>query len=67
LKDYTDVLFNMALLNSGFLIENPTDLTEPLQKLLKLGFGLRTDAPTEEIEIDVSSLEEEEETKDEPD
>jgi HSP90 family molecular chaperone len=29
-KEYADLLFNMALLNSGFLIENPTDFTEPM-------------------------------------
>lgn len=66
-KEYSDLMFNMALLNSGFLIENPTDLTEPMQKLLKVGFGLKKDAPIEEIEIDVSTLEEEEENREEPD
>ena len=30
LNEYADVLFNMALLNSGFLIENPADFTQPL-------------------------------------
>lgn len=61
IAEYADLLYNMALLNSGFLIENPVDFTQPLQKLLKVGFGLRRDAPIEEIEIDISSLEEEEE------
>jgi HSP90 family molecular chaperone len=28
--EYADVLYNMALLNSGFLIENPSDFTQPL-------------------------------------
>ena len=27
LTEYADLIFNMALLNSGFLIENPTDFT----------------------------------------
>lgn len=27
LVEYADLIFNMALLNSGFLIENPTDFT----------------------------------------
>jgi HSP90 family molecular chaperone len=40
----TDLLYNMALLNSGFLIENPSDFTSPLYRLLKLGFGLKKDA-----------------------
>ncbi len=57
--EYADLLFNMAMLNSGFLIENPSDFTVPLQKLLKVGFGIRRDAPIEEIEVDISSVEDE--------
>jgi len=34
---------------------------------LKLGFGLRKDAPIEEIEIDISSFEEDEEEVEEAD
>jgi len=60
LKEYADLLFNMAMLNSGFLIENPTEVAKPVEKLLRLGFGLRKDAEVEEIEVDISSLEEEE-------
>ena len=30
LEEYTDVLYNMALLNSGFLIESPSEFTQPL-------------------------------------
>jgi heat shock protein beta len=67
LAEYADLLYNMALLNSGFLIENPTDFTLPLQKLLKVGFGIRKDAPIEEIEIDLSSIEEESTSPEEPD
>lgn len=65
--EYADLLYNMALLNSGFLIENPTEFTSPMQKLLKVGFGLKREAPVEEIEVDISSIEEEEETPEEPD
>jgi HSP90 family molecular chaperone len=59
-KEYGTLLYNMALLNSGFLIENPTEFIVPMQKLLKVGFGLRKDAPVEEIEVDISSSTEEE-------
>ena len=52
--EYGTLLYNMALLNSGFLIENPTDFVSPLQKLLKLGFGLQRDAPIEEIEVEIN-------------
>ena len=66
-KDYATLLFNIALLNSGFLIENPADFAAPIQQLLKLGFGLRKDAPIEEIEVDISSVEDEEGSTEEPD
>lgn len=49
------------------MIENPIDMTAPLQKLLKVGFGLKRDAAIEEIDVDISSIEEEEETPEEPD
>jgi heat shock protein beta len=29
-KEYADLLYNIALLNSGFLIEDPADFTSPL-------------------------------------
>lgn len=71
-QEYGTLLYNMALLNSGFLIENPTEFIVPMQKLLKVGFGLRKDAPVEEIEVDISSSTEEEqeqekEKEEEPD
>lgn len=64
--EYADLLYHGALLNSGFMIENPIDFTAPLQKLLKVGFGLKKDAPIEEIDVDISSIEEEE-VAEEPD
>ena len=71
-KEYGTLLYNMALLNSGFLIEHPTEFISPMQKLLKVGFGLRKDAPVEEIEVDISSSaadeeQEQEQEKEEPD
>jgi heat shock protein beta len=71
-KEYGTLLYNMALLNSGFLIEHPTEFILPMQKLLKVGFGLRKDAPVEEIEVDISSSaadeeQEQEQEKEEPD
>lgn len=65
LKEYTDLLYNMALLNSGFLVENPSEMTIPLQKLLKVGFGIKRDAPIEEIEVDISSIDEDEAVEEE--
>ena len=58
---YANLLFQMALLNSGFLIESPVDLTEPLEKLIKVGFGLSRDEPVEEIEVSLEDDQDEEE------
>jgi|Transcript_39184 hypothetical protein len=58
--EYADLLFQMAVLNSGFAVENPMDLTEPLERLIKVGFGLARDEPCEEIEIELDDDEEEE-------
>jgi len=56
--EYADLLFQMAILNSGFLVENPMDMTEPLEKLIKVGFGLERDDPVEEIEVELDDEEE---------
>jgi len=55
----------MALLNSGFLIESPVDLTEPLEKLIKVGFGLSREEAVTEIEIELEDEEDEEEEEEE--
>lgn len=60
-SEYADLLFQMAILNSGFNVDNPMDLTEPLEKLIKVGFGLDRNEPTSEIEIELDDEEEEEE------
>jgi molecular chaperone HtpG len=51
--EYVDLLYQMALLNSGFNNEEPTELTTPLEKLIRVGFGVDRDAPIEEIEIEL--------------
>ena len=61
-EDMARLMFNMALLNSGFNIDDPSAFTGPLQKLINVGFGLSRDAPVEEIEVEI---EEEEEKKEE--
>ena len=57
----------MGLLNSGFLIENPTEFIVPLQRLLKVGFGLEKDAAIEEIEVEVEEEETPPQEQEEPD
>ena len=59
--EYADLMFQMAILNSGFLIENPMDLTEPLEKLIKVGFGLSRDEAVEEIDVVLDDDEDEDE------
>lgn len=52
-KEYVDLLFQMALVNSGFAIDEPQALTDPLEKLIRVGFGVPRDAPIEEIEVEL--------------
>lgn len=52
-QEYARLLFHMALLNSGFQIEDPSAITEPLEKLIRVGFGYDRDMVIEEIEIDL--------------
>jgi heat shock protein beta len=42
-EDLARLMFNMAMLNSGFNIDEPSDMTTPLQKLINVGFGLKRD------------------------
>lgn len=57
--EYANLMFQMAILNSGFLVDNPMDLTEPLEKLIKVGFGLSRDEPVEPLEVTIEDEEEE--------
>jgi HSP90 family molecular chaperone len=62
-QDYAKLMYHMALLNSGFGIDEPNDFTSPLQKLINVGFGLARDEPVEEIEVEIDEeLEVDEET-----
>jgi molecular chaperone HtpG len=52
-EDLAHLMFNMAMLNSGFNIDDPIQFTAPLMKLINVGFGLDRDEPVEEIEIEI--------------
>lgn len=57
----------MSLLNSNFNIEEPTELTNPLEKLIRVGFGVDRDAEPEEIEVELDEpVEEAEDASSEP-
>lgn len=47
--EIADLMFNMALLNSGFVIEDPTDINGVVQKLIKMDLGIKKDAKVEDI------------------
>jgi len=65
--EYGTLLYNMGLLNSGFLIENPVEFITPLQRLLKVGFGLEKDSSVEEIEVEIEEEEAAPQEQEEPD
>lgn len=56
-EDLATLMYNMALLNSGFNIDQPSDFTTPLQKLINVGFGLEREVPIEEIDIEIEDEE----------
>lgn len=50
----------MALVNSGFAIDEPQSLTDPLERLIRVGFGVPRDEPVVEIEVELDIEEPEE-------
>jgi len=52
-KDQAKLLWNMALLNSGFDIEDPSALTGPLSRVLHQGMGLDHESAIEEVEVEI--------------
>lgn len=42
-EDMARLLFHMAMLNSGFNIDDPSDFASSLSKLINTGFGLKRD------------------------
>lgn len=52
-EDLANLMFSMAMINSGFNIEEPSSFTQNLQKLINVGFGLDRNEPIEEIEVEI--------------
>ncbi len=65
-EELATVLYNMALLNSGFQIEDPSVFSGPLQRLINVGFGLKRDQQIEEIEIEIQDEEKDKKENDAP-
>lgn len=59
--EYVDLMYQMALINSGFAIEEPDELTNPLERLIRVGFKVGRDEACEEIEIELDEPEQTEE------
>lgn len=65
--EYADLLFHMALLNSGFGVDNASELTDPLEKLIRVGFGVGREEEIEEIVIEIDDEYDEDEDEDDDD
>ena len=62
--EYADLLYQMALINSGFSNDEPTELTNPLEKLIRVGFGVGREDPIVEIEVQIDEEPEQEPEQD---
>jgi len=64
--EMSDVLFDSALLNSGFSIEDVSNYFDKMEKIVRRGFEIDEKETVEEPVIDLDDGEEETERKDEP-
>merc|ERR1712084_38113 len=66
-KDTAHVLFQTALIESGYEIADPSALVNRVYRLMSKELGVDPDAPLKEVEVPEGEEEEEEEDKDESD
>merc|ERR1712061_26327 len=66
-KDTAAVLFQTALIESGYEIADPSALVSRVYRLMSKELGVDPDAPLKEIEVPEDEEEEEEEEEDEED
>lgn len=60
-KDTADLLFDTALLNSGYSLEQPAVFAERINRMIKLGLNIDTSAEApDEPEVEKPKVEEEE-------
>lgn len=63
-EELAKVLYEGALVNSGYQLTNPTDFSARFYRLFNSALGIPKDAPVEEIEIDLlEDSDDEEENK----
>lgn len=58
-EELAKVLYEGALINSGYTISNPMDFAGRFYRLFNSALGVAKDAPIEEIEIDLDEESEE--------
>merc|ERR1712190_543300 len=66
-KDTSQVLFQTALIESGFEIADPSALVNRVYRLMSKELGVDPDAPLKEVEVPEEEEEAEEEDKDDED
>lgn len=59
-EELARVLYEGALVNSGYNLREPLDFARRFYKLFNGALGIPREAPVEEIEVDMESSEEEE-------
>lgn len=55
-----NLIFNVALLDSGFAIEDPTEISAPMQEILRAELGLERTGEFEDLEVDLEDDDQEE-------
>lgn len=58
--DTMDLTYNVALLNSGFVIDDPSQLSSTMQQILRGELGLERTGEFEELSVDLDEEEEDE-------
>jgi len=66
-QEMADLLFETALLNSGYQLKSPSEYAKKFYRIFNGALGIPRDAPIEEIEVDLDEEEDDEFDEDELD
>lgn len=50
--DTMNLIYNVALLDSGFVIDDPAEISDTMQQILRTELGIDRDAPVEDVEFE---------------